>query len=394
MKRIFLLSFITLSLLDARAQYFQPAFTYDFESEHFYNDEWLVKLNSEGKKIKEITCVSSKHPKDNDYTLLNSMGQVTERKFTNRWGFGSLIFKNQIHRKNEYENGELTKVEYYGPKEELESRFLTEYAFTHRIKHTQSFRKGKKYRESFTDYNADTTQKEYRLYKVKNDQPKLTLKYEYDYYPDKQKKETRQYDRKNKLKYTWKYDCNPKGEVAKKETQVCKNTGLDNKGREVEVTFTTNAKGKKVKTVNVYYTFNGRKIRCAQEYYSIKSGVERKEFDIHFADSIEPYYQHRSYDKKGRLVAERKEEFSMYLRNKQIAKHFTVTFYNKDKISTRWETSYDEKGLPLVSEIFDGKNKTLGKVIYAYQNDDAYSISHYNKKQKLTAVYSGKVTYY
>jgi hypothetical protein len=391
--RVYLLLFISISTL--RAQELQPIKTASyFDSDFFYNDSWLLQLNPEGKKIREVIYTSSKHPKDHNYTALNSLGQVTERKYTNRWGFGFLMFKNFIHRKNEYSNGDLRKVEFLNENGEVESYHLYDYTFLHRSNHAQTFKKGKKVNEDFTDYNADSTQKEYRSYKIKNDKQKLVLRYEYDYYPDKQKKETRQFDRKGKLKYTWKYDCNPKGEVVKKESQVCKNTGFNNKGHIVDVIFHTNAQGKKTKTVHTYYMFNGRKIHVANEIYMVKNGKEIKRSDVHLADSIEPYYCYRNYDKKGIMVMENKVEYSSYSLASTVLKKAVYRLFDKGKVTVRWETSYDVKGLPLVSESFDKKNKSLGKAVYKYESENLYMVNHYNKKQKLTEVYTGKVNYH
>lgn len=391
MRQTNLLLLFTLLVLNSVAQDLQPL---QNSYVYFFNDPWLQHLNSEGKKIKQINIHSSKYPKDDNYMVLNSDGQILERKFTNRWSIGPFNFKSFYFHKDEFKNGDLVKTDYLDKKGELEHRYLYEYAFPRKIKHSQSFRKEEKFRESFTDYNSDSTQKEYRVYKIKNDKQKLTLRYEYEYYTDKQKKETRQYNKKNKLKHTWKYDCNPKGEVTKEETQVCKNTGLNNKGQIVDVIFNTNAKGKKTKYVQVYYLFNGKKIYVSYENYVIKKGKEIKTSDAHLADSLEPYYQRRNYDKKGNLVAEWKDEYLSYTAGNTIQKKSSLSFHNKGKITYRREITYDAKGLPLVSESFDKKNKSYGKAVYKYEGDDSYTVDHYNKKQKLKEIYTGKLVYY
>jgi hypothetical protein len=351
-------------------------------------------LNTEGKKIREIVCASSKNPGDHSFTKFGSEGQVLETEYTNRWRMGPFKFKSYSHRKNEYKDRQLLKSEYYSSKGELTRKYIYEYAMPGKVKHSEAFHKDKKIRESFSEYNPDSTQKEYRLYDIKNGKQKLNFKFEYEYYSDKQKKETRQYNGKNKLIYKWKYDCNPKGELEKKESMVCKNTGVDNRGRLIDITFNTDGKGKKTKNIHTYYMFNGRKIHVAYENYIIEKGKEIKISDIHVADSIEPYFCSRNYNRKGVIVSEHKEEYSVYLVGKTVLRANSFMYYNKGKITILYRTSYNEKGLPVITETFDRKNKSLGKAVYKYEGDDFYTVNHYNKKEKLTEVYTGKVSYY
>lgn len=386
-----ILLFFTLILLDLKAQDLQPQQNNHFS---FYKDPWVQYLNTQGKKIKQINFYSSKNPKDDDYQILDSNGLILERKCIDRWSIGPFQFKNFFFRKYEYKNNDLIKAEYLDKKGNTEHLYLYEYAFQNKVKHSQSFRKQKKLRESFTDYNTDSTQKEYRNYKIKGQKQKLALRYEYDYYPDKQKKETRQYNRKNKLKHTWKYDCSPKGEIVKQETQVCKNTGTNNKGQTVDVIFYTDAKGKRTKHIQIYYMKDGKKKYVSFENYIVKKGKEIKNSDTHFADSLEPYYHHRYYNKNGNIVSEWKDEYSSYVTGRTTLRSSSFILYHKGKATMRQKATYNEKGLPMVNEVFDEKNKLYGKAVFKYEGDNSYVVDHYNKKQKLIEVYNGEVTYY
>lgn len=60
----------------------------------------------------------------------------------------------------------------------------------------------------------------------------------------------------------------------------------------------------------------------------------------------------------------------------------------------RQKATYNEKGLPMVNEVFDKTNKLYGKAVFKYEGDNSYVVDHFNKKQKLIEVYSGEVTYY
>jgi hypothetical protein len=395
MSRIYFLLYFAFLCCSVKAQNIQRSLNYPmYENDHFYNDPWLHYLNSEGKKIKNVTFQSSKHPKDENYIVLDSTGLILERKVTDRRSFGPFKSKSFFFHKHTYENSQLVQTEYFDKNGKQESLTAYEYAFWRKAKHIATFKNGRKKNESFTDYNSDTTVKEYKAYKIKHGEQKLSVRYEYDYYPGKQQKETRQFNKKNKLKYTWKYDCNPKGEAVKKETQVCVNSGLDSRGRTVEVTFSVNDKGKKTKYVHTYYMVNGKKRTVYIENYIIKKGKEIKSSDTHFADSVEMYYHYKSYDKKGRLYFERKEEYSTYTAKEKRMKKESYAIHNKGKVTVRQEVTYNDKGLPLTTEVFDKKNKCFGKAVFSYNNEDSYEVRHYNKKGKLTEVYSGKVSYF
>src|ERR1041385_4169833 len=102
MKKIYIYTLSILLFSNFKAQDLQPTHLL----EYYYSDPWLLQLNTEGKKIKEIAYHSSKNPTDRNYTTLNPEGQVLEIEYTNRWNIGPFRFKSHSHRKNEYRSEE------------------------------------------------------------------------------------------------------------------------------------------------------------------------------------------------------------------------------------------------------------------------------------------------
>ncbi len=385
-------------LLNVNAQFYATSHNYpatDLNKTYLDENElWISKLSPSPKNIKTIEVINTKYPAEPNTTALNEKGLVTERAFINRWRVGPFKFKHHYHKKFKYANDQLIQVDQLDEKNNPSYTYTYSYFAPYYIKTYTILKKGKKWAEEINDYNADSTRQEYRSYVFKKDKPQLKNRYTYTYYPDKQRKQTCMYNKKNKLSHTWNYDCNPKGELEKRNTQVCKNTNFDSRGRTVDITFFTDAKGKKSKQVYMYWQRDGKRIPSVQEQYVIEKGKERKLYEVHYADSIEPWYHYKSYDKKERLSIERKEEFSVYTSAKKIPATFKSNYYVRGKVGYSSTTTYNESGLPLHSESFNHKQRSLGKVVYTYSGDSAYTITHYNKKQQISKEFKGKVIYY
>lgn len=74
----------------------------------------------------------------------------------------------------------------------------------------------------FTSYKYYPNHK-CKSYSTANKKNKQQYRYEYDYYDNGSRKETRFYT-KTKLKHTWVYDCDPKGALSDNKTvKICKN---------------------------------------------------------------------------------------------------------------------------------------------------------------------------
>jgi hypothetical protein len=269
------------------------------------------------------------------------------------------------------------------------------YFAPHKIKLIQEFVKGKLVSESLLIYNVDSTIKEKLRYKIKNNRKKLSNRYEFDYYEDKARKQTRLYNRKNKLKHTWNYDCNPKGEIQHaKQTNICKNTGTDSRGRLIETIFNSSNKNFKTKTVNIYYLINQEKVISTSEQYKIKRNKEQKIYDTHYADSIEPYYSSAYYDKKGLVQSRWRNDYFNYNSQTKVLKEKSFKAYNHSKVTFAYITTFTEKGLPLKTEEYNKKGRIIGSSEHIFYGDSLISVNHFNKKHRLKNTYTTRIGYH
>lgn len=162
---------------------------------------------------------------------------------------------------------------------------------------------------------------------------KQTYKNEYEYYDNGSLKETREYNKKGKLKKIYNYACEPTGTVEKKITQenICKKRtynpdssyvviyeGHDNKGNmarrivkyskdslELEQTFYN----KKDKETRKYITeYKDKKVVGFQNFYSGK--LIRKYNYSYKPNGLTDSYQ--SYNKKGKLLQKTVYEYSYF----------------------------------------------------------------------------------
>jgi hypothetical protein len=399
MKKALSLSFIILLFANLRAQDYAPidAGKYIPLNGSYYetNEASWMKALAQGKKIKSIETTSTKSRKSNTFIALNEDGKMLEWKgyrYVSVWWFWKSKY---FHEKLEYSNGIASRVDFYDRKGQITNQSFYEYFSPHKLKHSLFLYKGKKKMEKTAEFNADSNITSFVSYKFKKGKPIQKVRYEYEYYPDKQNKETRMYNSHNKIKYVWKYDCNPKGEIKKeKESQICKNTGTDNRGRLIETVFNTNSKGHKTKTVHTYYVSEGRKAEVQPESYIIKKGIEKKLYEIHFADSLEKYYEYISYDRKSRIRYKSRTDYSVYNSEQKITSHFSYTYCSRNKVIFRTDEKFNEKGLPLENIVTNSKGRVIGRSEYTYQGDSQYCISHYNKRKKLNETYTAKIQYY
>jgi len=356
-------------------------------------ESW-VKLIQPERKIRSVTW-AEENKRYNSYYCLDEQGFLQEIKHNVQYRTG-LFLKNRFeHKKFTYTNGLASKIEFLDKKGKLRSHREFEYLTNYKIKVNRIYSDNKLKAESINLYNNDSTVREHQSYKYKKGERTLINRYEYSYYTGKQRKETKLYGKNNKLKQVWKYDCDFKGTPeVKKMNLVCRNTAIDNKGYETEVLFNTDHKGNKSKTVNVFYKVKGRTIIVHTEFYHIKKGKEQKWYDVHYPDSIEPWYEAHYYDKKGNKVTEWRNEYKMYNSKTLIPHSKTFNIYHKGNIASSRVGLYDEKGLPISTEIFAKKNRSLGKMTWDYSSDTLILLKNYNKKGRLKDTKRCTLQYY
>lgn len=105
---------------------------------------------------------------------------------------------------------------------------------------------------------------------------KLNYRYEYDFYQNGSKKETRYFNKKNKLKYRYTYECDPKGELENKEVKnrnYCVKKEEKNDGSYMEISEYKNEKGKVTKYIR-HYTADS--LLSLSEYFNYKGELNFK----------------------------------------------------------------------------------------------------------------------
>jgi hypothetical protein len=356
---------------------------------------WLNLLNVEHKKIKRVESTNTENKKNNYLYELDTDGKIIMLK--DEYIRTYLFFKRKhfIHKEYQYQGENLSLLSYFDKKGNVLKIQSYVYFAPNKVKLHQVLIKGKLVSELLSTYNIDSTIKEKLRYKIKNNRKRLSSRYEFDYYEDKTRKQTRLYNRKNKLKHTWNYDCNPKGEIQHaKQTNICKNTGTDSRGRLIETTFNSSDKNFKTKTVNTYCVFNQEKIMSTSEYYEIKKNRERKLYDTHYADSLEPYYADINYDKKGLIKSQWRNDYFSYNSQAKTLKETSFKSYNHSKVTFAYITTFTKKGLPLKTEMQNKKGRVIATSECIFYGDSLFSVNHFNKKHRLKNTYTTRISYH
>ena len=166
---------------------------------------------------------------------------------------------------------------------------------------------------SVATFDSNQNMKELKYFVGKNDQ-KLYDRYEYSYYDDGSKRQTVQYNRKNKVLYTWNYDCNPAGKPIGKNLndsgQVCIRYETDKNGNKI-----------RVKEQNVKY---GKVSRIVTKYDKNENEIE----SISYSSSGKPLHHFISvYDERNNRTSH------------------TVFAKGSDRVRERSDYQYDAAGI-------------------------------------------------
>jgi hypothetical protein len=168
---------------------------------------------------------------------------------------------------------------------------------------------------TYDDKNNITTLK----FLMKNDK-KLYRRYEYSYYPDGSKKQTVEFNRKEKVKHTWNYDCNPTGTLEasafKDSSKICIRYETDKDGNPIRIKEQNVKQGSIVRIVTKYDKSDHEIFSASYDASDgMKKHVDTKfdangnctEVDVYKPYSNETKYKYvYQYDSTGNLA----EEFS------------------------------------------------------------------------------------
>lgn len=335
-----------------------------------------------------------------NFLFLFSFAQWDEIKYSQKnylyfiyWTNNNKALKkeNKIKRQSEFHKGSNVKnstIDYvYSPNGNLIEHYKSKkeyYKITYHndslVRQVQYFNNGNiKWRDSIT-YSGIRIKNEYRFdeknilieskeraydstyitsfshKKMKKGKMKETERYEYEYYPDYSYKKITSY-RRGKLKHTNNFDCNPIGEVKKRDSQNCVKYETDSLGNKMRITLTT-SKGYNVKIVEYIDTNN--------------SVVYSKTYAMPSNNLIWEYY----YNSKNHLL----EKFVSYKDNKKeffrmeykyapgVYNNYTeFTKYKKGKLIYTKKQEYDDKGMVIKSIEYNKANKIKSMKMYSYQ---------------------------
>jgi len=318
-----------------------------FNKEHKIKvtDDVVYKLTKQGKRLKEKRRTI--HTFDKNGRLIDEQHYKKGREKQhyqfqyNKYGFFTDYKKHArgILKKHEVlvynQNNDVLKYRRYH-KGELESKWEAVY--------------------------KDTILESQWSYKItKKDSSDILLKWEYEYYPTNQKKQTKYY-KKGELKHTWLYTCDEEGiEVKPKdETKVCEIKQYNNDGTYVIVQRNTGKKGKITKT---RLTYDAKDHLIMREYINAKNKIWSK--------------QSYKYDDKGR----------------QIAWYYYKNGKKSDQVHWGREDDYNENGKIVETRHIGRKGTAYAKYTYKYNDKDLRVSSSYIDLKKNKQVYRFEYKY-
>ncbi len=171
------------------------------------------------------------------------------------------------------------------------------------------------------------------IYKYKND--KVSSRFEFSYYDDGSKKQTKEYDRKGKIVHTWNFDCNPVGKLEAKKfkdtTKICVRYEKDK---------------------------DGNPIKIKEEF--IKQGNLVREVEKY--DSRDNLLDEAYYDKQGRISS---HITYTYNSNGRMVSYISYRKHS-DKIASKYEYTYGTDNEVSEAMIFDRHDKPKYVLKYAY----------------------------
>jgi hypothetical protein len=133
-------------------------------------------------------------------------------------------------------------------------KVLYVYDSSNKLTERTFYRNGKILWRETLSYNEQGNKSTVAWYRT--DELKLLNRYEYDYYADGKRKETRLYGRKNKLIGVYTYECGEIGktaaELARDTAKICVKQEQDSLGNRIRVVEETNDRGGRISRVDKY----------------------------------------------------------------------------------------------------------------------------------------------
>lgn len=195
--------------------------------------------------------------------------------------------------------------------------------------------------KTLTTYNekGETTEIDNFKYNKKGKE-KSQGKYITIYTEDGSKGETKWYNGKGRLKYTWRFDCNPEGvlerPIVKDTTKVCVKYDYGVDGSKVRTLIYTNKKNHITKTIEKY---NPKGYMTEYTNYNRKNIITDKYIYSYDTDNNCTVYVW--YKRGGEKI---KNKYTMeYDSNNQLKIY--CRYHHADKLRSKYTYDYDEKGM-------------------------------------------------
>jgi hypothetical protein len=367
---------------------------YSYNSQNFY---LTVASVLSQKKLKSYCQTSVKNQKEFSYEEFDERGRTIEvksKRLAKNFKIGRIYdFSHQFFEYDKFDNMKLKKsknekgniahqnIYFYRGKNMLDSSIV----YTNELKSNS-------YHITYMSNNKPIRT---HFYKYKKGKKINSGKYEFEYYENGDRKQTRAYNGKNKITNIWNFECDDKGklEIKSNTTQICKNSGFDNNGKQFEATFQKH-KDFETKTVSTFYKLSDSINHLLKiEKYTIYKGKEEKTSLTHFADSLEPYYEYVVYNNNKPIFSD-KTIFKTYLAHKKVIESKVRTHYVNDKINYCITESYNDNGLPQEQTSKNSHGRVVSKTLYSFFGDSLYKQETYNNKGKLTNSIVTKLIYF
>ncbi|MCF8298110.1 MAG: hypothetical protein K9J13_11235 [Saprospiraceae bacterium] len=281
------------------------------------------------------------------------------------------------------DSNKVTEIILKNKKGIIRKKFNYEYSdFTKLTSYTKFGRKAEKIKwKEDRKYNSDNKLIERLSYKNGD---KCTGRFEYTYYPSGDIKETRMYNKKDKLKKVWSYACKSDGEeiVKHKDTvEVCVWEEHKDDGFLYKTSRYTNEKGKITKYVSKHTKDS---VLVANMYYNEKNQMT---YQTTFHTKYNDFYEYISY-RKGKEISKRTSKYnsddkiisfvvlkkgkfsSKYIYVYDDNENCTSTVYykkNETEFKSKTDYIYNDKNLKLESTTFNKKNELIKKYFYEYE---------------------------
>ncbi|WP_066757397.1 hypothetical protein [Crocinitomix algicola] len=328
--------------------------TNDYDTEQLLKEKDKLKENQVEKRVK-IRYHKAKPIRTIEY--FDKDGKVTKREFIN-------LKKETSESVYEYDQEDRLKTVVYINSKGKEGRINYQYNAEGKLTEKSRVNIKGEYFGTTYQYNTEGKLTEHCIYQKTKEVP--IKKLVYTYYPNGDKKTTVYY-KKGKLKYSWKYDCKPEGELVgvknKDQVTICVSEEFDELGNRVvwDRRFDEDGKLKKIKTVynadslvlnRQIYTENGTKIVYDEVFSYDEEGV------LLGAETT-------SYDKKGNAYLSGRKV------NTEEDGYVQERFDSKGKLTSYYSYKVNNEGLVQKMQRHSGRYRYT----YLYNYDDGLKTS-------------------